>query len=102
MMMSKKQQSRLEPRNLALAADLEFEGAWRVEYFDSDGACHAAGADADSGVGITTVPVAIIAIPPELNIDLGHLHVIRYAPRARVRALWGLSGWRGNERIGKL
>jgi hypothetical protein len=26
----------------------------------------------------------------------------RYAPRARVRALWGLSGWRGNERIGKL
>jgi hypothetical protein len=23
----------------------------------------------------------------------------RYAPRARVRALWGLSGWRGNERI---
>jgi hypothetical protein len=22
--------------------------------------------------------------------------------RARVRALWGLSGWRGNERIGKL
>jgi hypothetical protein len=28
----------LEPRNLALAADLEFEDAWRVEYFDSDGA----------------------------------------------------------------
>ena len=28
----------LVPRNLALAADLEFEGAWRVEYFDSDGA----------------------------------------------------------------
>jgi hypothetical protein len=28
----------LEPRNLALAADLELEGAWRVEYFDSDGA----------------------------------------------------------------
>ena len=28
----------LEPRNLALAADLEFEGAWRVEWFDSDGA----------------------------------------------------------------
>ena len=27
----------LEPRNLALAADLELEGAWRVEYFDSDG-----------------------------------------------------------------
>jgi hypothetical protein len=25
-----------EPR--ALAADLELEGAWRVEYFDSDGA----------------------------------------------------------------
>jgi hypothetical protein len=24
--------------NLALAADLELEGAWRVEYFDSDGA----------------------------------------------------------------
>jgi hypothetical protein len=23
-------------------------------------------------------------------------------PRARVRALWGLSGWRGNEGIGKL
>jgi hypothetical protein len=39
MMMAKKQ-SRLEPRNLALAADLEFEGAWRVEYFDSDGACY--------------------------------------------------------------
>jgi hypothetical protein len=28
----------LEPRNLALATDLEPEGAWRVEYFDSDGA----------------------------------------------------------------
>jgi hypothetical protein len=28
----------LEPRNLALAADLELEDAWRVEYFDSDGA----------------------------------------------------------------
>jgi hypothetical protein len=28
----------LEPRNLALVADLELEGAWRVEYFDSDGA----------------------------------------------------------------
>jgi GAF domain-containing protein len=24
---------------------------------------------------------------------------LEYAPRARVRALWGLSGWRGNERI---
>ena len=29
---------RLEPRDLALAADLELEGAWRVEYLDSDGA----------------------------------------------------------------
>ena len=28
----------LDPRNLALLADLELEGAWRVEYFDSDGA----------------------------------------------------------------
>jgi hypothetical protein len=28
----------LDPRNLALVADLELEGAWRVEYFDSDGA----------------------------------------------------------------
>ena len=28
----------LETRNLALVADLELEGAWRVEYFDSDGA----------------------------------------------------------------
>jgi hypothetical protein len=28
----------LEPRNLALMADLELEGAWRVEYFDSDDA----------------------------------------------------------------
>ena len=28
----------LEPRNLALMADLELEGAWRVEYFDSAGA----------------------------------------------------------------
>jgi hypothetical protein len=28
----------LEPRDLALAADLELEGAWRVEYLDSDGA----------------------------------------------------------------
>jgi hypothetical protein len=27
-----------ELRDLALAADLELEGAWRVEYFDSDGA----------------------------------------------------------------
>jgi hypothetical protein len=26
-----------EPRNLALAADLELEDAWRVEYFDSGG-----------------------------------------------------------------
>jgi hypothetical protein len=34
---------------------------------------------------------------------LDEVHEInRYAPRARVRALWGLSGWRGNERIGKL
>ena len=30
----------LEPRNLALAADLELEGAWRVEYFDSRGAAY--------------------------------------------------------------
>jgi hypothetical protein len=29
---------RLEPRDLALAADLELEGSWRVEYLDSDGA----------------------------------------------------------------
>jgi hypothetical protein len=28
----------LEARNLSLAAELEHEGAWRVEYFDSDGA----------------------------------------------------------------
>jgi hypothetical protein len=35
--MAKKLQP-LEPRNLALAADLELEGAWRVEWFDSDGA----------------------------------------------------------------
>ena len=28
----------LQPRNLALVADLELEGAWRMEYFDSDGA----------------------------------------------------------------
>ena len=28
----------LEPRDLALAADLELEDAWRVEYLDSDGA----------------------------------------------------------------
>jgi hypothetical protein len=28
----------LEPRNLALLADLELEGGWRLEYFDSDGA----------------------------------------------------------------
>src|SRR6266508_1986899 len=28
----------LEPHNLALVADLELEGAWRVEYFDSEGA----------------------------------------------------------------
>jgi hypothetical protein len=28
----------LDPRNLALAVDLELEGAWRVEYFDSAGA----------------------------------------------------------------
>jgi hypothetical protein len=27
-----------EPRDLALAADIELEDAWRVEYFDSDGA----------------------------------------------------------------
>jgi hypothetical protein len=36
-MMAKKQ-SRLEPRDLALLPDLEFEGAWRVEYFDGTGA----------------------------------------------------------------
>jgi hypothetical protein len=35
--MAKKLQP-LEPRDLCLAADLELEGAWRVEYFDSDGA----------------------------------------------------------------
>ena len=33
---------RLEPRYLALVADLELEGAWRVEYFDSDGAGYVA------------------------------------------------------------
>jgi hypothetical protein len=27
----------LEPRDLALAADLELEDAWRVEYVDRDG-----------------------------------------------------------------
>jgi hypothetical protein len=35
--MAKKLQP-LKPRDLAFAADLELEGAWRVEYFDSDGA----------------------------------------------------------------
>ena len=29
----------LEPRDLALAANLEVEDEWRVEYFDTDGAC---------------------------------------------------------------
>jgi hypothetical protein len=38
---------------------------------------YAARADADSGVSITSVAVAIIAIPPDLNIDLGHLEVLR-------------------------
>ena len=33
---------RLEPRDLALVADLELEGAWRVEYFDGDGAGYVA------------------------------------------------------------
>jgi hypothetical protein len=33
---------RLEPRDLAPVADLELEGAWRVEYFDSDGAGYVA------------------------------------------------------------
>lgn len=33
---------RLEPRDLALEADLDLEGAWRVEYFDSDGAGYVA------------------------------------------------------------
>jgi hypothetical protein len=33
---------RLEPRDLALVADLELEGAWRVEYFDSGGAGYVA------------------------------------------------------------
>ena len=28
----------LEPSDLALAADLEVEDEWRVEYFDTDGA----------------------------------------------------------------
>src|SRR6266545_7762509 len=31
-----------------------------------------------------------------------HKSPIGSRPRARVRALWGLSGWRGNEGIGKL
>jgi len=31
-----------EPRDLALVADLELEGAWRVEYLDSDGAQYVA------------------------------------------------------------
>ena len=33
---------RLEPRDLALVADLELEGAWRVECFDCDGAGYVA------------------------------------------------------------
>ena len=37
MTMGKKLQP-LEPRNLALMADLELEGALRVKYLDSDGA----------------------------------------------------------------
>jgi hypothetical protein len=37
---------------------------------------YAARANADSGVSITSVAVAIIPIPPELNIDLGHLEVL--------------------------
>jgi hypothetical protein len=28
--------------------------------------------------------------------------ILVLSARARVRALWGLSGWRGNEGIGKL
>jgi hypothetical protein len=45
----------------------------------------------------------------KLGINVGQTAVAKYMAgrskamlRARVRALWGLSGWRGNERIGKL
>jgi hypothetical protein len=37
---------------------------------------YAARANADGGVWITSMTIAIIAIPPELNIDLGHLEVL--------------------------
>jgi hypothetical protein len=37
---------------------------------------YAARANSDSGVSITSVAVAIIAVPPELNIDLGHLEAL--------------------------
>ena len=47
----------LEPRNLALAADLELEGAWRVvEYFDSDGTTRIADAQVVTAKKVVSYP----------------------------------------------
>jgi hypothetical protein len=61
---------------------------------------YAARTNADSGVSITSVAVAIIAIPPELNIDLGHLEVLRRGRNAADKQ----RGWhqhRSGQRRGK-
>jgi hypothetical protein len=60
---------------------------------------YAARANSDSGVSITSVAVAVITVPPELNIDLGHFEVLslgrdtadkQRGRHRRVRA-WGQS-----------
>jgi hypothetical protein len=61
---------------------------------------YAARANADSGVSITSVAVAIIAITPELNIDLGHLEVLGLGRNAADKQ----RGWhqhRSGQRRGK-
>src|SRR6266498_463602 len=62
------------------------------------------------GDAVVSEPIGTMPIQPLLDAegaafdpdDIKHCSNWVASARARVRALWGLSGWRGNEGIGKL
>jgi hypothetical protein len=90
--------------NLAHAAPLMIVGNDEKLLWDDDGKPIISPAGKDS---VLIVDLAdpenpkIVANLPMKNSVVGP--PVNVAPaRARVRALWGLSGWRGNEGIGKL
>jgi hypothetical protein len=55
----------------------------------------------DKSRPVSTLDAGALSFP-QYREGLSGRHAHETGLSARVRALWGLSGWRGNERIGKL